>query len=90
VVSARVAVRRIAFRRQLVTSTMNSEPSKNPKSYRTAAILFSVGGLIFIVVAAVSSKVGVFLAPGIALIVISIVLWQHSKKLASRVNRKEN
>jgi membrane-bound ClpP family serine protease len=68
---------------------MSSEPSKNPKSYRTAAILFSTSGLIFIIVAAVSSKVGVFLAPGIALVIIGIALWQHSKKLTNVANNKE-
>jgi membrane-bound ClpP family serine protease len=68
---------------------MSSEPSKNPKSYRTAAILFSISGLIFIIVAAVSSKVGVFLAPGIALVIIGIALWQHSKKLTNAANNKE-
>lgn len=69
---------------------MSSEPSKNPKSYRTAGILFSIGGLIFIIVTIVSSKIGVFLAPGIAFFIIGIALWQHSKKLANGVNEKEN
>jgi membrane-bound ClpP family serine protease len=69
---------------------MSNEPSKSPKSYRTAGILFSIGGLIFIIVTVITSKVGVFLAPGIALFIIGIALWQYSKKLTDEVNKKEN
>jgi len=69
---------------------MSSEPSKNSKSYKTAAILFSISGLIFIIVAVVSSKIGVFLPLGIALVIISIVLWQQSKKLKNGINKKED
>jgi membrane-bound ClpP family serine protease len=69
---------------------MSSEPSKNLKSYKTAAILFSISGLIFIIVAVVSSEIGVFLPPGIALVIISIVFWQHGKKLTDGINKKEN
>ena len=68
---------------------MSSEPSKNLKSYRTAAILFSISGLLFIIVTAVSKNI-VFLPVGIALIIISIVLWQHGKKLTNGVNKKED
>jgi len=68
---------------------MSSEPSKNLKSYKTAAMLFSISGLLFIIVAVVSSKI-VFLPVGIALAIISIVLWQHGKKLTNGVNKKED
>ena len=68
---------------------MSSEPSKNLKSYKTAAILFSISGLLFIIVTAVSKNI-VFLPVGIALIIISIVLWQHGKKLTNGINKKED
>jgi hypothetical protein len=68
---------------------MSSEPSKNLKSYKNGAILFSISGLLFIIVTVVSSKI-VFLPVGIALIIISIVLWQHGKKLINGVNKKED
>ena len=69
---------------------MSSEPSKNPKAYKTAAILFSISGVIFIIEAAVSSKIGVFLPVGIAFVIISIAFWQHGKKLKDGVNKKED
>ena len=59
---------------------VNSKTSKNSKSYRTAAILFSISGFIFIILSAVSGKVGVFLPIGIALVIISVGFWQYSKK----------
>jgi len=62
---------------------VNSKTSKNSKSYRTAAILFSISGFIFIILSAVSGKVGVFLPIGIALVIISIAFWQYSKKLTN-------
>ena len=62
---------------------MNSKTSKNSKSYRTAAILFSISGFIFIILSAVSGKVGVFLPIGIALVIISVGFWQYSKKLTN-------
>jgi len=68
---------------------MNSESSKNLKSYRTAAILFSISGLLFIIVTVVSSKI-FFLPVGIALIIISIVFWQQGKKLTNGINKKED
>ncbi len=67
---------------------MSSESSKNLKSYKTAAILFSISGLLFIIVTVVSSNI-VFLPVGIALVIISIVFWQHGKKLTNGVNKKE-
>ena len=51
----------------------------NPRSYRSGAILFSISGAIFIILAAVSRKVGVFIPVGIALIVVSMGFWQHSR-----------
>lgn len=69
---------------------MSNEPSKNPKSYRTAGILFSIGGLIFIIVAAVSNNIAAFLAPGIALVIIGIALRQYGKKLTNTANKTEN
>ena len=68
---------------------MSSEPSKNLKAYKTAAILFSISGLLFIIVTVVSSNI-VFLPVGIALVIISIVLWQQSKKFTNAVNKKED
>jgi hypothetical protein len=68
---------------------MSSEPSKNSKSYKTAAILFSISGLLFIIVTAVSSKI-VFLPVGIALVIISVVFWQQGKKLTNGVNKPED
>ena len=68
---------------------MSSESSKKAKSYRTAAILFSISGILFIIVTAVSSNI-VFLPVGIALIIISIVFWQQGKKLANGINKKED
>jgi hypothetical protein len=68
---------------------MSSEPAKNLKSYKIAAILFSISGLLFIIVAAVSSNI-VFLPVGIALVIISIVFWQQGKKLTNGVNKPED
>ena len=68
---------------------MSSEPSKNLKSYKTAAILFSISGVIFIIEAAVSSEIG-FLPVGIALVIISIAFWQQSKKLTNGINNKDD
>jgi ABC-type uncharacterized transport system permease subunit len=68
---------------------MSSESSKNLKAYRTAAILFTISGLLFIIVAVISSQI-VFLPVGIALIIISIVLWQQGKKFTNVINKKED
>ena len=68
---------------------MSSEPSKNLKAYRTAAILFSISGILFIIVTAVSRNI-VFLPVGIALVIISIVFWQQGRKLTNGVNEKES
>lgn len=69
---------------------MSDESSKNAKSYRTAGMLFLIGGLIFIIVAAVSRRIEIFVSPGVTLFIIGVALWQHSKKLADEVNKKEN
>ena len=69
---------------------MSSEPSKNLKAYKTAAILFLISGVIFIVEAAVSREIGAFLPIGIALVIISIVFWQQGKKFTNALNKKED
>jgi len=68
---------------------MSSEPSKNLKSYKTAAILFSISGLLFIIATIIGGYV-VFLLIGIVLIIISIVFWQHGKKFTNGVNKSED
>jgi hypothetical protein len=68
---------------------MSSEPSKDLKAYRTAAILFLISGVIFIIVAVISSQI-VFLPVGIALVIISIVLWRQGKKFTNAVNKKDD
>jgi len=68
---------------------MSSEPSKDLKAYRTAAILFTISGLLFIIVTVVSSKI-FFLPVGIALIIISIVFWQQGKKLTNGGNKPDD
>ena len=68
---------------------MSSESSKNLEAYKTAAILFSISGLLFIIVTAVSSNI-VFLPVGIALVIISIVFWQQGKRFTNAVNKKED
>ena len=60
---------------------MSSKSPKDLKSYKTAATLFLISGLLFIIVAVVSGNIGVFLPVGIALAIISIGFWQRSKKL---------
>jgi membrane-bound ClpP family serine protease len=60
---------------------MESKPSRDSKAYKTAAVLFAISGLLFIIVSVVSGKIGVFLPIGIALIIISIGFWRRSKKL---------
>ena len=68
---------------------MSNDPSKNPKSYRTAAILFSISGVLFMIVTAISGNIA-FLPVGIALVIISIVFWQQGRKLTNAVNKKED
>ena len=68
---------------------MSSESSKNLKAYKIAAILFLISGLLFIIVAVISSQI-VFLPVGIALVIISIVLWQQGKKFTNALNKKED
>jgi Flp pilus assembly protein TadB len=60
---------------------MESKQSGISKSYKTAATLFAVSGVLFVIVSVVSGKIGVFLPIGIALVIISIGFWQRSKKL---------
>ena len=54
---------------------------KEGKRWRTAAIFYSIGGIIFIIVGAIGGRIGVFLPIGIALVILSIAFWQRSKKL---------
>ena len=61
---------------------MGRPRSESSESYRKAAIFFSIGGAIFIIVAAVGREVGAFLPIGIALAILSAGFWQRSKKLA--------
>jgi membrane-bound ClpP family serine protease len=69
---------------------MSSEPSKNLKAYKTAATLFLISGVIFVIEGAVTRKIGVFLPVGIALVIISILFWQHSKRLKNGVTKRED
>lgn len=62
---------------------MNNKLSKNSKSYKTAAILFSISGSIFIILSVVNGKIGIYLPVGIALVIISIAFWQSSKKITN-------
>jgi len=56
---------------------MGGKSSENSKSYKTAALLFAISGIIFIILSGVS---GIYFLPiGIALIIISILFWQRSK-----------
>ena len=68
---------------------MSSKSPKDAKSYKTAATLFSISGLLFIIVGVVGGKIEIFLPIGIALVIISIVFWQHSKKLTDN-ERKDS
>jgi membrane-bound ClpP family serine protease len=68
---------------------MSSKSPKDSKSYKTAATLFAISGLLFIIVGVVGGKIGIFLPVGIALVIISIVIWQHSKKLTDN-ERKDS
>jgi hypothetical protein len=63
---------------------MSGKTSSNSKSYRTAAILFSISGLVFIIVGVVSSKIGIYLPIGIAFGILSIGFWQRRKKLIDK------
>jgi len=62
--------------------------SKNSKSYKTAATLFSISGLLFIIVGIVAGKIGIFLPIGIALVVISMGFWQRSRKPTDNYEEK--
>ena len=68
---------------------MSNEPSKNPRAGKASAVLFSISGLLFIIVSAISSNIA-FLPIGIALVIISIVLWHQSRKLTNGIAKKED
>jgi len=54
--------------------------SKNSKSYKTAATLYLISGLIFIILGIVTGKIGIYLTIGIAMVVLSLNFWQRSQK----------
>ena len=62
-----------------------SESSKNYKSYRNSAILFMISGIIFITlgfsVGIVSGGIAIYLPIGIALLIVSMGIWQKSRKI---------
>lgn len=49
------------------------------KTYKDSATLFSIAGLLFIIVAVVGDQISV-LPIGMAFVVISMALWQRSRK----------
>ena len=57
---------------------MSIKPFDNSKSFKTAAMLFAISGLIFIILTVSAIY---FLPIGIALIIISISFWQRSRYL---------
>ena len=59
------------------------------KSYKTAATLFAISGLIFIIVSVISGKI-FFLPIGIALAILSIGFWQHSKKITTNEHKESS
>ena len=63
---------------------------KNAKRWRTAAIFYSIGGIIFIIVGAIGGRIGVFLPIGIALVILSIAFWQRSKKPSYNENKNSS
>lgn len=62
-----------------------SEGSKNYKSYRTSAILFTISGVVFIILTI--SKI-YFLAIGIALLIVAMLIWQKSRQI--KENKQDN
>ena len=69
------------------TYTMSSKSSRDVKSTKIAATCYLISGFIFVIVAAVSGKVGIYLPLGVALFIISICFWQHSKRLADNEHK---
>ena len=57
-----------------------SESSKSYKSCRTSVILFIISGILLIIIGLVGDKI--YLLPiGIALVIVSLVIWQQSRKI---------
>ena len=54
---------------------------KEAKKISTAAKLFSISGILFIIVGIIGGDIGVFLPVGIALIIVSLSFWHRSNKL---------
>ncbi len=67
---------------------MSVKSSDNLNSYKTGAILFSISGIIFIVLSIVDEIF--FLPIGIALMITSISFWQRSKYLAKDGHKDTN
>lgn len=63
------------------TFSMSNKSSKDLKAYKTSATLFSISGIVFIIVGTIGGKIGIFLPIGVAFIIISIAIWQYSNKL---------
>ena len=64
-----------------------SESSKSYKSYRTSAILFMISGILLIIIGLAGDKI--YLLPiGLALVTISLVIWQKSHKI--KENEQDN
>ena len=57
-----------------------SESSKSYKSYRTSAILFMISGILLIIIGLMGDKI--YLLPiGLALVALSLVIWQKSRRI---------
>ncbi|MFC2034091.1 hypothetical protein ACFLTT_01620 [Chloroflexota bacterium] len=52
---------------------MNSKHTPNPKVLKSAAILFVISGIIFILLSVIGGEIGIILPFGVALVILSIV-----------------
>jgi DNA-binding MarR family transcriptional regulator len=68
---------------------LNSKHTPNLKELKSAAILFTISGIIFILLSVIGGKIGIFLPVGIALIIISMVYWQQSRKPTDNFKEKK-
>ena len=66
---------------------MTNKSSKDSKRYKTSATLFSITGLLLIIVGIVGGEIAIFLPIGIALIIISTIIWQYSNKLTDNESK---
>lgn len=60
-----------------------SESPNSYKSYRTSATLFMISGIVFIILSILGDKI-YFLPIGIALVIVSLVIWQKSRKIQEK------